>query len=149
MKNKKGETLKKRLSNLKKRGSKRIESTKEGVKKGLNINRYNKNLFILETVLLIGALDEFFESLILKLDFGIYLNVLLVMLSVGVLFTLAFNFIEKYMKGIIIWMVRVSNNKIIRFAVHLIILGVLFYLYAQIFFNVKIGLVFNVGLSAV
>ncbi|MGM5488434.1 MAG: hypothetical protein ACQESG_05785 [Nanobdellota archaeon] len=80
------------------------------MKRALNINRYNKMFFIFETILLVGVVDEFFESLIMQIDYGIYLNIILLMISI--LFYLALQFIEK--EGAIIWIARLNNNKILR-----------------------------------
>jgi hypothetical protein len=120
----------------------------KGTKDTLNINKYNKFLFIFETILLVGVIDEFFEGLIMTIDNGIYLNILLLMLSVGILFYIALQFIERVSKGAIIWVVRLNNNKIIRLFVHIVILSILYYLYAQVFYDTTIGLTFNIGLTA-
>lgn len=83
----------------------------------------------------------------MSIDNGIYLNILLLMFSVGILFYVALQFIERVAKGAIIWVVRLNNNKLIRLIVHLVILSFLYYLYAKVFFDVTVGLSFNVGLS--
>ncbi len=116
-------------------------------KENLNINKYNRFLFIFETILFVGVIDEYFEGLIMSIDNGIYLNILLLMFSVGILFYVALQFIERVAKGAIIWVVRLNNNKLIRLIVHLVILSFLYYLYAKVFFDVTVGLSFNVGLS--
>jgi hypothetical protein len=117
-------------------------------KNNLNINKYNKFLFIFETILFVGVIDEFFEGLIMQIDNGIYLNILLLMFSIGILFYIALQFIERVAKGAIIWVVRLNNNKLIRLFVHIIILSFLYYLYAQVFFDTTIALNFNIGLTA-
>ena len=140
-------SMKQRMKKLKKASSERLDRTRTGVKRALNINRYNKMLFIFETILFVGVVDEFFESLIMQIDYGIYLNIILLMISIGILFYLALQFIEKVAKGAIIWIVRLNNNKILRFFVHALILFGLFWLYAKVFFGVHLHLIFNVGLS--
>jgi hypothetical protein len=136
------------MGKLKRASSKKVIAAKEGVWHTLNINRYNKYLFILETILLVGVVDEFFEGLIMGLNVGLYLHVFLLMFSIGVLFVFALALIEKIGKGTIVWLVRLSNNKILRVVFHVLILCGLFYLYAKVFFGVEIGLVFNIGLNA-
>lgn len=142
-------TMKQRVKKLKKKSAERFDHTRTGMKKALNINRYNKMLFIFETILFIGVVDEFFESLIMKIDYGMYLNIILLMLSIGVIFAFALKFIERVARGAIIWIVRLNNNKILRFFVHALILFGLFWLYAKVYFGVNVHLVFNVGLQAV
>lgn len=141
-------SMRQRMQRFKKVSTERLDQTRNGVKNALNINRYNKMLFIFETILLVGVIDEFFEGLIMMVDYGIYLNILLLMLSIGILFYIALQFIEKVAKGTIIWIVRLNNNKILRFFVHALILFGLFWLYAKVFFGVHLNLIFNVGLSA-
>jgi hypothetical protein len=84
----------------------------------------------------------------MKFDAGFYINVLLLMLSIGVLFTFALGFIEKVAKGAITWIVRLNDNKILRIAVHIIILAVLFYLYSKVYFGVEVGLDFSIKITA-
>jgi len=143
-----GPSFKQRMKRLRKKSSDGLYQTKEGIKKGLNINRYNKMLFIFETILLVGVIDEFLEIQILKLDFGLYVNIALLMVTLGILFYFAFHIVEKAAKSTIVWIVRLNNNKILRFLVHVIILSFLYYLYAKIFFSTTIGLTFNLGLNA-
>ncbi len=145
---KKKPSLKQKLNKVKRKSIKTFESTEKGIKNGLNINRYNKFLFIFETILLIGVIDEFFETLIMGLELSIYSHILLLMLSIGTLFYFALMFIEKVAKGTITWLVRLNSNKILRFIVHVIILYIIFILYARVFFDTNISLVFNLGLSA-
>ena len=141
-------TFKQRLKKVKKNSVKNIESAKKGIKSGLNINRYNKYLFIFETILLVGVIDEFFETLIMGLNISTYLHIVLLMVSIGTLFYFALMFIERFSKGTIMWLVKLNQNKVLRFLVHVIILYILFYLYAKVFFGLNISLVFNVGLNA-
>lgn len=141
-------TFKQHVKKIKKVSVQKIASIKKGVRDTTNINRYNKYLFIFETILLVGVIDEFLESLIMKLDYGIYLNIVLLMLSIGILFYFALQFIEKLGKGTIIWIVRLNKNKILRIATHVLILSVLFYFYAKVFYSTEIGIVFNFGLTA-
>jgi len=145
------ETIHSRIKKAKKKAGKKISkavtATKTETKKALNINRYNKYLFILETILFIGVLDEFLESLILKVDFGIVINTILLMASIGILFSWALLLIEPIMKGTIIWLVRLNNNKILRVIVHVIILSLLFCLYAKVFFGTNLSLSVDVGLN--
>lgn len=136
------------LKVIKKKTVKTIDATKNGIKKVSNINRYNRKLFILETILFIGVLDEYMESLILKVDAGFYINVILLMASIGILFTFALKFIEKVAKGAITWIVRLNDNKILRVAVHILILGILFYLYSKVYFDVELGLDFSINITA-
>jgi len=145
---KKKPTMKQKLKKMKNASSKKLGAAKDGVKSALNINRYNKYLFILETILLVGVLDEYFESLIMGIDYGIYINILLLMLSIGILFSLALRFIEPIAKGSITWVVRLNENKILRFIVHVVILCLLYYLYAQVFFDTTVSLSFNIGINA-
>ncbi|PLW80487.1 hypothetical protein C0585_02215 [Candidatus Woesearchaeota archaeon] len=133
---------------IKKKLDKGLDNTKEFAKKYTNINTYNKKLFVFETILLVGVIDEFFEGLIMKLDYGIYLNIILLMLSIGILFYFALTFIEKVSKGAIVWLVRLNDNKILRFLVHAVILFILFCMYAKVFYGTNINLVFNIGLNA-
>jgi len=145
---KKKPTMKQKLRKVKNVSVKKLGVAKDGVKSALNINRYNKLLFILETILFVGVIDEYFESLIMGIDYGIYLNILLLMLSIGILFSLALRFIEPLTKGSIVWIVRLNNNKILRAAVHIVILCLLYYLYAKVFFDTTVSLSFNIGLNA-
>jgi len=141
-------SMKQRMKKLKKASSKKLEQTTKGVQSTLNINRYNKLLFIFETILLVGVVDEFFEGVVTGLSLNIYLHVLLLMLAVGILFTLAFSFLEPWTKKLIVWTVRINQNKILRFLMHVIILAVLYYFYAKVFFGTTIGINFSLGLSA-
>ena len=145
---KRKKTFKQKFRRFKKVSAKKLEDTHKGVKRTLNINRYNKYLFIFETILLVGVIDEYFESLIMQLDYGIFLNIILLMLSIGILFYFALQFIERLGKGTIIWIVRLNQNKILRIAAHILILAALFYFYAQVFYGTKIGIVFDFGLTA-
>ena len=70
------------------------------------------------------------------------------MLSIGILFAFALQFIEKVARGAIIWIVRLNSNKILRFIVHALILSALFWLYAKVFFGVQVDLIFDIGLNA-
>jgi hypothetical protein len=141
-------TLKQKVRKFQKASGKAVDATKKGVAKFTNINRYNKYLFIFETILFVGVIDEFFEGVITGFNLGIYLHILLLMFSIGILFTIALNVIESITKGTIVWLVRLSNNKILRVVVHLIIFAILFYLYGKVFFDTNISLSFNIGLNA-
>jgi hypothetical protein len=110
----------------------------KNMKKEFNINRYNKYLFIFETVLLIGLLENYLSEIILELNINVYLNVLLIMLSIGFLFTLAFRFLEPLARDTIVWLVRFNENKILRIVAHALILICLFYLYTLAYFDVVI-----------
>lgn len=52
----------------------------------------------METILLIGVLDEVLEGVILGAELPLVANVLLLMLAVGVLFNSVFAFLEKFIK---------------------------------------------------
>ncbi len=145
---KKKPTMKQKLRKIKNASTKKMDAAKKGVKDTLNINRYNKWLFIFETILLVGVIDEYFETVIMGLNQSIYVHILLLMLSIGILFSLALRFIEPVAKGGIIWIVRLNNNKILRAVVHILILSVLYYLYARVFFDTSVSLSFNIGLNA-
>ena len=146
---KKEQTVKQRLNRIKRVSSKKLQEGKAGVGRALNINRYNRYLFMLETILLVGVIDEYFESLIMKVNYGVYLNILLLMLSIGVLFSFALKLIEPIARGTISWLVRLNDNKILRAVVHIAILYFLFCLYARVYFGLTISLVFNIGLNPV
>ena len=141
-------TFKQRMRKMKRSGAKTLEQTRQGVKDVTNINRYNRYLFILETILLVGVVDEYFESLITGLNISIYFHILLLMFSIGVLFVVALKVIEKIGKGTIVWLVRLSSNKILRLIAHIVILSLLFCLYGKVFFGTDISLSFNVALNA-
>ena len=132
----------------KKTFKKKLESVQKSVKDGLNINKYNKWLFIFETVLLVGVLDEFLEGVILDLPISFYWHVALVMLCIGIVFSAAFIFIEKYAKKIVIGIIRFSNNKLVRIILHLAIIAIIFYLYARVFFGTKVALDIAIGVTA-
>ena len=119
------------------RKTSKIERTKKALKDTLNINKYNKWLFIFETILLVGVLDEYLEGLLLGLNLNIYLHILITMVFVGVLFTLAFSVLEPWTRKIITWTIRINQNKILRVAIHIIILVVIYFLYAKVFFATK------------
>jgi len=125
----------------------KIERTKKAVKNTLNINKYNKWLFIFETILLIGVLDEYLEGFILGLEIDIYWHILLLMILIGTLFTFAFSVIEPWTKKIITWTIRINQNKVLRTLMHIIILGFIYFLYAKVFFATNIGITFDVGLN--
>ncbi|MBT3720028.1 hypothetical protein HN789_02985 [archaeon] len=136
------------MKKFKKKVTKKIDETVNNTKKALNINKYNKWLFIFETFLFVGVLDEFIENLILSINLNILFHVILIMLSVGILFTAAFSIIEPLTKKILAWLVRINSNKIVRILMHIIILSVLYYLYAFVFFGAKLQLTFNVAINA-
>ena len=119
----------------------------KGTKRTLITNKYSKWLFVFETVLFVGVVDEYLESLITNLSIDFYLHVLLLMLSIGVLFTLTFSVIEPWTKELIIWTIRLNESKAVKFAVHLIILGLLYWLYAKVFFGRTIAVDLNIGVS--
>jgi len=124
-----------------------IAKTKKAVKNTLNINKYNKLLLVFETVLLVGVIDEYLEGVILAQDMSIYLHVLTLMLLVGFIFTFAFSIIEPIIKKWVAWTIRFNRNKLIRVIIHVLILSILYYLYAQVFFGTTIqpdiGIVLN------
>ncbi len=111
-------------------------------------NRCSKWVFVFETILFVGVLDEYLESLITNLSINFYLHVLLFMLSIGILFTLAFSVIEPWTKELIIWTVRLNENPAVKFIVHLLILGLLYWLYAKVFFGKTIDIDVNIGINA-
>lgn len=121
----------------------------KGAKRTLSINKYSKWLFVFETVLFVGVGDEYLESLITNLSVNFYLHVLLLMLSMGILFTLAFSVIEPWTKELIIWTIRLNESKAVKFVVHVIILGLLYWLYAKVFFGRTIDIDIDIGLSAI
>ncbi|MCP3682874.1 MAG: hypothetical protein GY861_09310 [bacterium] len=124
------------------------ERIKDNVKKGVNINTYNKYLFIFETVLFVAVVEEFIEIKMLALDINLYLNILLVMLLVGTSFTGLIFVLEPFLKGTITKVVRFSNSKIVRVVLHSVILFVLFLLYAFVYFGEKITPAISIGLNA-
>jgi hypothetical protein len=136
------------LSKLKKKSSEKIQNAKKNVSSKLNINKYNKWLFIFETILFVGVIDEYFEGLILSLNIDFYWHVLLLMISVGVLFTLLFRYIEPLTKKILVFLVRINTNKLVRIIMHIIILSILFYLYSQVFFGKTISIDFSFSVNA-
>lgn len=145
---KKDDAFSQRMRKAKRSAAKTAERVKHGLRAGTNINTYNKWLFIFETVLFVGVLDEFLEGKLLDLDLGLYVNVAILMLMTGTLFTFAFRFIERYTQKTISWLVRLNSNKILRLFVHLVIISLLFYLYAKVFFEVNLSLVLDIGVSA-
>ncbi len=138
MTNKKSE-LEKSVNKIKKETTKTIDTASDEVKKVTNINRYNKYLFVFETVLAVGVIDEFFEGVVTGLQLNFYLHVLILMLAVGLLFTAAFRFLEPLTKGTVVWLVRFNKNKFVRVLVHALILGSLFYFYSLVFFNTQLS----------
>lgn len=140
-------TFRSRTKKFRKACGKRIYAVRCLCRRYSNINRYNRYLFIFETILLVGVIDEFLEGLIMQLDYGIFLNIALLMFSIGVLFYFALQFIERLGKGTIIWIVRLNKNKILRVAAHIVILALLFYLYAKVFYGTELGLVLDIGVT--
>jgi hypothetical protein len=67
------------------------------IEKSTNVNRYTF-FFVMETILLIGVLDEVLEGVILGAELPLVANVLLLMLAVGVLFNSVFALLEKFIK---------------------------------------------------
>ena len=118
------------------------------VKKDININTYNKYLFIFETVLLVGVIEEFIEGYVLGLDLQLFLHMFLVMVLVGTSFTGAIAFVEPLLKGSITWIVRFGKNKIVRVGVHAAILFGLFFLYGLVYFGTKVTPAVSIGLTA-
>jgi len=113
----------------------RKEKIKKEIKKDLNINTYNKYLWVFETVLLVGVVEEYIEGYVVDLNIPFVFNVILVMLLIGTAFTLLIRFTEPLFKGILVWMVRFRNEKQVRFILHAGILFGLFCLYAFVYFD--------------
>ena len=120
---------------------------KEEVKKDLNINTWNKYLFIFETILFIAVIEEFLEGKITNLEMQLFPHILLVMLLVGTSFTGAVRLVEPILKGSVTKIVRFSNNKIIRITVHVLILFGLFVLYGLVYFDTLIKPMLSIGLA--
>jgi len=125
------------------------QKIKDNLKKSVNINTYNKYLFLFETILFIGAIEEFIETKVLALETNFYISVILIMLLIGTAFTFAVVFLEPKVRNLITWIVRASTNRVIRVVVHSIILFGLFLLYAFVYFGAKLMPVFSFGLKAV
>ncbi|MFH1590872.1 MAG: hypothetical protein ABIC95_03005 [archaeon] len=143
----KAPTTKQRLRKLKKRSIEKLQQTKVAIKQSTNINRYNKYLFILETILLVGVVDEYVENLIIGWTLGVYLNTLLIMIAIAIMFSLALRIIEPLARGTVTWLVRLTSNKVVRVTMHVVILCIIFYLYGKVFFGVDVGIDFSVGLK--
>ena len=125
------------------------EKIKDNLKKSVNINTYNKYLFLFETILFIGAIEEFVETKVLALDINMYLDILIIMVLVGTSFTGAVIILEPKLRNLITWIVRASSNRVIRVVVHSVILFGLFLLYAFVYFGAKLMPVFSFGLKPV
>ncbi len=111
------------------------EKIKAHIKKDVNINTYNKYLWVFETILLVGAVEEFIEGKVVALDIDFNLNVILVMLLVGTAFTLAVRFTEPLFKKSVTLLVRIRESKALRVALHASILFGLFLLYSWVYFD--------------
>ena len=76
MKNEKKPNLKQSIKKVQKESVKKYDSAKKGIKDISNINRYTRYLFVLETILFVGVASEYFEQIIMDIDFGMYINIL-------------------------------------------------------------------------
>jgi hypothetical protein len=94
----------------------------------------NRFLFIVETLLLVGVIEEFIESYVMRMDQSVYMTVLMLMLLIGVLFYFALGLIQGIAGGAILFIVSINKSRALRLIVHACIFACLFYLYLIVYF---------------
>lgn len=105
------------------------------IKKDLNINTWNRYLFILEAILFVGAIEEYIEGWVTSLDMNFNLHVILIMLLIGTSFLFAVERLEPLVRRVFEYVVRFRSNKAFRFGIHATIMVFLFILYSLVYFN--------------
>ncbi len=97
-----------------------------------------KILTVLEAALLIGLLQFFLEGKITGMKISVYLRVAAIMLMVGGIFSIVFYTMERFIKNTLVNITGRTTRHGLRFAIHGLILTLLFAAYAYFYFNVRV-----------